>query len=124
MRSAFIGFCSSLVADTVTNSIKVIKTIQQDPSISSTMPASGNVREIFNAICKESKSGCLDLFTRGLGTRIMSNGFQSIVFTVLWKVFQDSMAQETATAQIAGTSVDPSVPALYPPASLSPPVPQ
>lgn len=35
------------------------------------------------------EEGWLSLFGRGLGTRILANGLQGILFSVLWKVFQD-----------------------------------
>ena len=31
--------------------------------------------------------GYYSLFTRGLNTKILSNGLQSMIFTVLWKHF-------------------------------------
>jgi hypothetical protein len=33
--------------------------------------------------------GWWSLFARGLGTRILANGLQGIMFSVLWKLFQD-----------------------------------
>lgn len=36
--------------------------------------------------------GLLGLFGRGLGTRILANGLQGLMFSVLWKFFQDWLA--------------------------------
>lgn len=36
-----------------------------------------------------SEEGWLALFGRGLGTRILANGLQGLLFSVLWKLFQD-----------------------------------
>lgn len=33
--------------------------------------------------------GVQGLFGRGLKTRIVANGFQSIMFSILWKLFLD-----------------------------------
>jgi hypothetical protein len=33
--------------------------------------------------------GLIGLFGRGLKTRIISNGLQGLMFTVLWKFFED-----------------------------------
>jgi hypothetical protein len=35
------------------------------------------------------EEGWLALFGRGLATRILANGLQGIIFSVLWKVFQN-----------------------------------
>ena len=35
------------------------------------------------------KDGIIGLFGRGLKTKIISNGIQGIMFTVLWKYFQE-----------------------------------
>lgn len=33
--------------------------------------------------------GIFGFLTRGLGTRILANGLQSIMFSILWKLFLD-----------------------------------
>ena len=33
--------------------------------------------------------GWLSLFGRGLGTRILCNGLQGLMFSVLWRLFED-----------------------------------
>lgn len=36
-----------------------------------------------------AKEGILGLMGRGLGTKILSNGLQGMMFTVLWRLGQD-----------------------------------
>ena len=40
------------------------------------------------------EDGLLSLLTRGLGTKIMISGIQSMVFTVMWKVGQNVLAEK------------------------------
>lgn len=35
------------------------------------------------------EDGVLGLFGRGLGTRILCNGLQGLLFSILWKLFLD-----------------------------------
>jgi hypothetical protein len=67
-RTAFMGFCSSVVSDTVSNSIRVIKTTKQTHQQHITYPEA--VKEIV------AKDGVIGLFGRGLQTRILTNGLQ------------------------------------------------
>jgi len=80
-RQALIGFISSVVSDTISNSLRVIKTYRQT--------AQGDVgyREAVKDIL--SKEGARGLFGRGLKTRLLANGLQGVLFSVLWRVFQD-----------------------------------
>ncbi len=41
------------------------------------------------------KDGITGLFGRGLKTKILSNGLQGLMFTVLWRMGQDYWAQST-----------------------------
>jgi len=80
-RNAFIGFCSSMVSDCSSNSIRVVKTTKQTSrEVISYQQAVRMVVE---------KDGVQGLFFRGLGTRLMANGFQASLFTVLWKGFEE-----------------------------------
>ena len=45
--------------------------------------------EALNIVIKED--GIIGLFTRGLQTRILANGLQGMLFTVLWKFFEDKL---------------------------------
>lgn len=83
IRNAGIGFCASVVSDTCSNSIRVIKTTKQ----TSLVPLSykETVKEVV------STSGVSGLFGRGLKTRILTNGLQGMVFSVGWKAIQDKL---------------------------------
>lgn len=81
--SAFIGFCASAVSDTCSNSLRVLKTTKQTSEVSITyVQAASQVIE---------KDGVAGLFFRGLGTKIISNGMQGLLFNVLWKLGMDMM---------------------------------
>merc|ERR1711916_136305 len=54
MRAAFMGWCSSFVSDCCSNSIRVVE-----------------------------KDGMIGLFGRGLTTKLVTNGIQGIMFSVL-----------------------------------------
>jgi Mitochondrial carrier protein len=78
LRSAFIGFCASAVADTISNSIRVVKTVKQ-ASVGEYMSYKSVILKV------HAESGLKGLFGRGLLTRILTNGLQSMLFTVIWK---------------------------------------
>jgi hypothetical protein len=80
-RNALIGFCSSAISDTCSNSIRVLKTVKQTNEV--------NISYIDSARHIIKNDGYVSLFTRGLNTKIISNGIQSMMFTVLWKYFQN-----------------------------------
>lgn len=80
-RNAGIGFCSSAVSDSVSNSIRVIKTSKQTSEVARSYP-----QVVRNIIKKEGVTG---LMFRGLKTRILANGVQGMMFTVLWKYMEE-----------------------------------
>jgi hypothetical protein len=86
IRSAIIGFLSSAVSDTVSNCLRVIKTVKQTMAASGHTTASGTLSywDVVSHVYEES--GWQGLVGRGLATRIVANGIQSVVFTVLWKL--------------------------------------
>ena len=79
-RNATIGFCASLTSDIVSNSARVLKTTKQTDTNSI-----GYLDHAKNIIKKE---GVIGFATRGLATKILSNGIQSATFTVLWKYLE------------------------------------
>uniref|UniRef100_A0A7S2WCX6 Mitochondrial carrier protein n=1 Tax=Mucochytrium quahogii TaxID=96639 RepID=A0A7S2WCX6_9STRA len=81
-RNALIGFCSSFVSDCTSNSIRVIKTTKQTSRETISYPQAVKL-----VIEKDGVSG---LFIRGLQTRIIANGFQGMLFTVLWKYMEET----------------------------------
>ena len=78
-RRAGIGFCSSVVSDTTSNSIRVVKVYKQAAKEQLSYPAI--VRKIV------ASDGVRGLMFRGLETKIFANGLQGIIFSVLWKHF-------------------------------------
>lgn len=81
LRSAVMGFSSSAVSDTCSNSIRVLKTTKQTAVTSITYP------QAFQSVV--AKDGISGLLFRGLGTKIISNGVQGLLFSVLWRLGQD-----------------------------------
>jgi Mitochondrial carrier protein len=80
-RRALIGFCSSAVSDTFSNSIRVIKVYKQ------AHPEQLSYTQVVQRVLAES--GVSGLFFRGLETKILANGLQGILFSILWKQFED-----------------------------------
>jgi len=87
-RNAVIGFCSSFVSDTCSNSIRVVKVYKQSNAEAISYPEC--VRRII------AEDGMMGLFGRGLTTKIMSNGLQGIMFSVLWKYIDDQFFKQKA----------------------------
>ena len=79
-RYAIIGFSSSFISDTTSNSIRVLKTSKQ-----TSRKQEGYIQIARDIIKKEGLEG---LLFRGLKTKIISNGIQGILFTILWKSFE------------------------------------
>ena len=76
LRSAGIGFASSVVSDSITNSVRVVKTIRQ------TYHQPIGYREAAQLVVR--KEGVVGLLGRGLKTRLLANGLQGLMFSVLW----------------------------------------
>lgn len=84
VRFGVIGMCGTMTSDTVSNSLRVLKTVRQsmaDPS----MGYMGVAREIIR------KDGLWGLFGRGLETRLLVNLMQGTLFTIVWRLVQDRM---------------------------------
>ncbi|KAK3497829.1 mitochondrial carrier domain-containing protein [Neurospora hispaniola] len=81
LRLAFAGFVASVVSDSVSNSLRVVKTYRQvnDKKVSYSEAAR---LVIVN-------DGIKGLLGRGLKTRILCNGLQGLMFSILWKLFLD-----------------------------------
>jgi hypothetical protein len=82
-RSAVIGFCASAISDTFSNSIRVIKVYKQANTETISYP------EALKRVLKED--GLVGLFGRGLKTKIIANGLQGLMFSVLWKLIDDKI---------------------------------
>lgn len=81
-RSAFIGFCASAISDTCSNSIRVVKVYKQ-----------ANTKEVlsYQECIKRiiQEDGVAGLMGRGLQTKIIANGLQGLMFSVLWKLIDE-----------------------------------
>lgn len=82
-RRALMGFCASVISDTCSNSIRVTKTFKQTSTTPVTYPQA--VRMVIE------KDGLVGLFGRGLKTRILANGVQGLMFSILWKSFEEML---------------------------------
>lgn len=82
-RNAGIGFVSSVTSDCISNSLRVIKTYRQ------TNPEKISYVETVKKVVE--KDGYVGLFGRGLKTRIIANGMQGLMFSVLWKHFESKI---------------------------------
>ncbi|EIN06821.1 mitochondrial carrier [Punctularia strigosozonata HHB-11173 SS5] len=86
-RQAFIGFSASVVSDTVSNSLRVVKTYRQ---VNET-----KIGYLESARAVIATDGLRGLFGRGLKTRIIANGLQGLMFSILWKLFMDLWDEHT-----------------------------
>jgi len=89
--AAIIGFCASAVSDTCSNSIRVLKTTKQTAEFPITYTQA--FRQVVD------KDGISGLMFRGLKTKIISNGFQGLLFNVLWRTISDAMAEREKAAK-------------------------
>lgn len=79
IRGAFIGFCCTMVSDTISNSIRVLKTMKQ------TSEKHISYKQAFDEVI--AKDGYTGLFFRGLKTKLLTNGLQGVVFSIAWRYF-------------------------------------
>ena len=86
-RRAAQGFCASVVSDVCSNSIRVIKVYKQTN-------AKANISYLQCANEVIATDGLWGLFGRGLGTKIISNGMQGAMFSVLWKTIEPLLFQK------------------------------
>jgi len=84
-RRAMIGFIASVTSDTISNSLRVLKTYRQTHSEKVSYP------KAFQEVIKTD--GVFGLLGRGLKTRILANGLQGCLFTVLWKGMEDLLVK-------------------------------
>jgi len=85
-RNAFVGLCSSAVSDVVSNSIRVVKTKKQ------TAVEALSYMATISAIVAED--GVQGVFLRGLGTKLITNGVSAMLFTILWKFFEEKLTKK------------------------------
>ena len=82
-RRAILGFCSSAISDTCSNSIRIVKVYKQSH------PEQLSYSQVVKNVLQES--GVKGLFFRGLETKILANGMQGILFSILWKHFEEAL---------------------------------
>jgi hypothetical protein len=82
-RRALLGFSASAVSDTCSNSIRVVKVYKQSH------PEQLTYMQVVSRVLAES--GIRGLMFRGLETKIFANGLQGILFSILWKTFEESL---------------------------------
>ncbi|KAL9187390.1 hypothetical protein ACHAXT_001493 [Thalassiosira profunda] len=99
-RNALIGFMSSIVSDTVANSMRVIKTTKQ--ALGSTHSQTSYAETISLILAVDGWRG---LFGRGLKTRILGNALQSILFTVVWRGLSERWQEERDTDSAAADDI-------------------
>ncbi|KAG5181623.1 mitochondrial carrier domain-containing protein [Tribonema minus] len=92
-RAALMGVCASSVSDCCSNSIRVIKTAKQ------TSPEQITYTQALKSVLDEG--GVPGLFGRGLQTRLVANGLQGALFSVLWKFFETKFAAGSVAAATA-----------------------
>jgi len=93
LRNAFIGLCSSAVSDVISNSIRVVKTKKQT--------AKEALSYLATVSLIVSEDGVQGLFLRGLGTKLITNGVSAMLFTILWKYFEQMLAPKKTDAKDA-----------------------
>jgi hypothetical protein len=80
-RRAILGFSASAISDTCSNSIRICKVYKQSYHEQISYPQV--VRKVI------AESGVTGLMFRGLETKILANGLQGILFSILWKHFEE-----------------------------------
>ena len=88
-RNAGIGFISSVVSDSLSNSLRVLKTYRQTSEVKVSYPQAA--RQIID------QEGVIGLLGRGLKTRILTNGLQGLMFSVAWKFLDEEIKKRTST---------------------------
>ena len=90
---------SSIVSDTVANSMRVIKTSKQ--ALGSTRSSITYAETISLILAVDGWRGLLG---RGLKTRILGNALQSILFTVVWRGLSERWQEEKTSDDNFGKS--------------------
>jgi hypothetical protein len=90
-RNGVIGLACSLVSDTCTNSIRVLKTVKQ------TSPTPISYMEAAESVI--ATGGLGGLFVRGLALKLVSNGISCIIFTIMWKYLMSVMKERREAAE-------------------------
>ena len=84
VRNAGLGFCASFVSDCVSNGMRVVTTVKINS------PEEIGYLAVAQNIIKTD--GVVGLIGRGLVTKVISNGIQAMLFSVLWRHFSAKLA--------------------------------
>ena len=71
------------MSDCISNSLRVLKTTRQ------TAETSLSYQEAAKQIVE--RDGVAGLLGRGLGTRLLTNSLQAVLFTVIWKLVEEQI---------------------------------
>ncbi|GMH69476.1 hypothetical protein TrST_g11100 [Triparma strigata] len=96
LRPAFMGLVATCVSDVVSNSLRVLKTVKQT--------AAKNISYYQALRLIVAKDGLAGVFCRGLGTRLITNMVQSMLFSVIWKGVEGSLNSGLPTSLPVGLS--------------------
>ena len=84
-RSALCGCAASAVSDTVSNGLRVLKTVRQ------TSADGAGYADAARAVL--AQDGWRGLLGRGLGTRLLVNLLQGALFSVAWKAIEEQLSR-------------------------------
>lgn len=99
--NALIGLLASVFSDVLCNPIRVLKTVKQSAAASLSERRISYL-EILTHIHR--RDGLVGLFSRGLATRVVSNGLQSMVFNVLLRSIMAKLTSNTTGSSSDSTS--------------------
>ncbi len=88
IRNGTIGFTASIISDCISNSLRVVKTTRQ--TFDTPITYTDTVKHVINT------DGIKGLLGRGLKTRIIANGTQGLLFSILWKYFQEKIEKNSS----------------------------
>ncbi|CAM9143964.1 unnamed protein product [Choristocarpus tenellus] len=97
VRNASIGLAASIVSDLFSNSIRVVKTTKQAGAAYSEVIS---YREAVSLVLEAD--GWKGLLGRGLRTRVLANGIQSMLFTVVWRYLHEKYIMGAKTKSNGG----------------------
>lgn len=76
-RNGAIGLAASIAADSLTNSFRVVKVVTQTSAVP--LGYLGAVHKVVR------ETGITGLLFRGLPLKLMANGIQCVLFTIVWR---------------------------------------
>lgn len=83
LRHAALGLFASVASDVSSNGARVVKVVKQ------TSPAQISYAAALGGVLRAEGSAGL---CRGLGTKLVANGLQACVFSVVWRLLRDALS--------------------------------